>query len=77
MIDLEEFDPTDSNAGAKAAEYANRLEGILLEIIACLGAKEELDRGFKGMGYNILQLKVGMIKYYIRQANKLIAEGLK
>ena len=75
MIDLDNFDPTDSNAGAAAAEYANRLEGALLEIIACLEAKDQLDKGFNGMGYNILQEKAGKLLYNIGYAKKIIEKG--
>lgn len=75
MIDLTTFDPTDSNAGAAAAEYANRLEGALTDIINCLAARQQLDNGFKGMGYNILQENVGKLPSLIRRAKKVIGDG--
>ena len=74
MIDLTTFDPTEANAVA-AAMAANRLESALTDILNCLAAKQQLDSGFKGMGYNILQENVGKLPSLIRRAKKVIGDG--
>ena len=52
--------------------YIIQLEGAIREIAACVEAKRQLDSGFKGMGYNILQEKVGKLDYEIRRAKNII-----
>lgn len=53
-------------------QYIQQLEGSIREIASCVEARRQLDAGFKGMGYNILQEKVGKLHYEIRRAEKII-----
>ena len=75
MIDLSQFDVTDTTVGLVAAERANRLESILTDLLNCLNAKQQLANGFKGMGYNIMQETSGRLPSLIRSAKKVIGDG--
>lgn len=54
------------------AEYM-QLQGVVIELLASLEARKQLDDGFCGMGYNILQERASGFNGHIRTLKKLVA----
>ena len=44
----------------------------VVNLLNILSARRLLDEGFKGMGYNILQEKAGLLKSQIRRIERLL-----
>lgn len=57
---------------AAANERADLATGALRDLMQSLEAKRQLDAGYKGMGYNIVQETAMKLPMYVRQAEKVI-----
>lgn len=60
--------PTDEGLHS---EYI-RLQSTVEELLASMEAQNQLDKGFRGMGYNILQEKAAGYRMHIRNLKKLV-----
>lgn len=65
----EQEDPTDEGLHS---EYV-QLQGAVEELLASLEARKQLDDGFRGMGYNVLQEKASGFNEHIRTLKKLVS----